>query len=120
MDNPWTETTTMPSHPQGSSGTGSPREGSPREGNPREGNPSEGNPSGEVGEAGDADSEAHAAAVDAVDALLDQVEMALARLDQGTYGSCQACGSPIEDDVLGSDPTVQTCGCDGSSDTLTD
>lgn len=28
--------------------------------------------------------------------LLEQVEAALARLDNGTYGYCQRCGKPIE------------------------
>ncbi|HEX7442807.1 MAG TPA: hypothetical protein VF320_02910, partial [Acidimicrobiales bacterium] len=40
--------------------------------------------------------EAHRSAVDAVDELLDEVELALARLDDGTYGRCETCGSPID------------------------
>ena len=35
----------------------------------------------------------HRSQVDAVDALLDEVELALTRLDDGTYGRCEACGA---------------------------
>ncbi len=54
--------------------------------------------------------EAHRSAVDAVDALLDEVELALARLDDGTYGRCEECGTPIGDARLAESPTVRTCG----------
>ncbi len=48
--------------------------------------------------------EAHRSAVDAVDELLDEVELALARLDDGTYGRCETCGSPIDDTDLAAHP----------------
>lgn len=54
--------------------------------------------------------EAHRSAVDAVDELLDEVELALARLDDGTYGHCEECGSPIDDARLAGSPIVRTCG----------
>src|ERR1700727_329517 len=38
--------------------------------------------------------------VDAVEALLDQVDAALARLDDGSYGRCQSCGTIIADERL--------------------
>ena len=44
-----------------------------------------------------------------VENILDQVEQALARLDDGTYGQCQTCGSVIHDDELEAAPTVQAC-----------
>ncbi len=44
-----------------------------------------------------------------VENILDQVEQALARLDDGTYGRCQTCGSVIHDDQLEAAPTVQAC-----------
>ena len=53
--------------------------------------------------------EAHRSAVDAVDELLDEVELALARLDDGTYGRCETCGSPIDDTELAELPLVRTC-----------
>ncbi len=60
-----------------------------------------------------AEEELHRAAVDAVDGLLDEVELALARLDDGTYGRCEACGEPIVDDRLARLPIARTCGnCD--------
>ena len=55
----------------------------------------------------------HRSAVDAVDGLLDEVERALARLDDGTYGRCESCGAPIDDGRLAELPIVRTCGtCD--------
>ncbi len=58
--------------------------------------------------------ELHRSAVDAVDGLLDEVEQALGRLDDGTYGRCEACGEPIDDERLAELPIVRTCGaCDG-------
>jgi RNA polymerase-binding transcription factor DksA len=47
--------------------------------------------------------------IDEVDRLLDDVEAALTRLDDGTYGRCGACGSVIDDSRLAAAPTVQTC-----------
>ena len=35
-----------------------------------------------------------------LDAKLRDVERALAKLDEGTYGICDVCGSPIEDERL--------------------
>jgi RNA polymerase-binding transcription factor DksA len=56
---------------------------------------------------------AHRTAVDAVDDLLDEVELALARLDDGTYGRCEECGEPIGDQRLEGLPTARTCArCD--------
>jgi RNA polymerase-binding transcription factor DksA len=54
--------------------------------------------------------DAHRSAVEAVDGLLDEVERALARLDDGTYGRCEVCGSPIEDTDLAARPLVRECG----------
>ena len=60
----------------------------------------------------------HRSQVDAVDALLDEVELALTRLDDGTYGRCEACGAPIDDERLAELPIVRSCGrCDGSDGT---
>jgi hypothetical protein len=49
------------------------------------------------------------ALVEVVDRLLDDVERALSRLDDGTYGRCGACGADIEDSRLAEEPTTQTC-----------
>jgi RNA polymerase-binding transcription factor DksA len=48
--------------------------------------------------------------IDEVDRLLDQVELALTRLDDGTYGRCGSCGSPIDDALLAASPTARDCG----------
>ena len=40
---------------------------------------------------------------------LDDVERALARLDDGTYGTCEVCGQPIGDDRLEVMPATRFC-----------
>ena len=47
--------------------------------------------------------------IDAVDALLDEVEQALARLDDGSYGRCEQCGEPIGDERLIELAIARTC-----------
>ena len=49
-----------------------------------------------------------------MDGLLDAVEEALAALDDGSYGTCHACGSTIEPSRLAADPLVRMCGSCGS------
>jgi len=41
--------------------------------------------------------------------LLAQVDAALERLDDGTYGLCQVCHDPVEPDRLLADPLVRFC-----------
>lgn len=48
--------------------------------------------------------------IDAVDALLDEVEQALARLDDGSYGRCEQCDEPIADERLVELAIARTCG----------
>jgi hypothetical protein len=43
------------------------------------------------------------------EALLDDVDRALAELAEGSYGRCAVCGAPIDDIVLAQDPTAQGC-----------
>ncbi len=40
---------------------------------------------------------------------LDDVEVALARLDDGTYGTCVVCGGPIGDARLEAMPATRFC-----------
>jgi hypothetical protein len=55
--------------------------------------------------------------IDEVDQLLDEVEAALTRLDDGSYGTCRSCGGPIDDRRLAALPIAQTCAlCDGGRD----
>lgn len=44
-----------------------------------------------------------------VEAELDDVEHALRRLDDGTYGTCEACGRPIDDGRLEAMPAARFC-----------
>lgn len=41
--------------------------------------------------------------------VLDRVDRALARLDDGSYGTCEICAGPIADEDLESDPTASRC-----------
>lgn len=41
--------------------------------------------------------------------LLAEVDAALARFEEGTYGLCQACHAPIESDRLITDPLIRFC-----------
>lgn len=41
--------------------------------------------------------------------LLGQVDAALAKFDNGTYGKCETCGDPIEPERLFADPLVRVC-----------
>jgi DnaK suppressor protein len=40
---------------------------------------------------------------------LAEIDAALARLDEGSYGVCQRCGQPIGDDRLTARPAATTC-----------
>ncbi|WP_426310400.1 TraR/DksA family transcriptional regulator [Cellulosimicrobium sp. E-16] len=42
-------------------------------------------------------------------ARVEEVDAALARLDAGTYGVCEACGRPIATGRLEARPTARTC-----------
>ncbi|HEX8769605.1 MAG TPA: TraR/DksA C4-type zinc finger protein [Acidimicrobiales bacterium] len=44
-----------------------------------------------------------------VEAELADVEYALRRLDDGTYGTCEACGKPIDEDRLEALPAARLC-----------
>jgi DnaK suppressor protein len=40
---------------------------------------------------------------------LDEVDAALGRLAEGTYGTCAVCGEPIPDEELATLPTARAC-----------
>src|SRR5688500_3547438 len=40
---------------------------------------------------------------------VSEIEKALARVDEGTYGTCEACGKPIGDERLEVVPTARYC-----------
>ncbi len=49
------------------------------------------------------------AILESIEAELADVEHALRRLDEGTYGTCQACGRPIDDERLEALPATRLC-----------
>ena len=50
-----------------------------------------------------------AALLDQVNADLGAVDEALRRLDDGTYGMCEACGAPIDPQMLAGNPLQTLC-----------
>lgn len=42
-------------------------------------------------------------------ALLQRIEMALARIEDGHFGYCSNCGTRMEIEALEEDPTEDTC-----------
>ena len=40
---------------------------------------------------------------------LDDIEAAMERLDQGTYGRCQGCGTPFDASALERNPDIELC-----------
>jgi len=58
-----------------------------------------------------------AAELQEVEEKLGDIDSALNRLDEGTYGTCQACGRVIADARLEVDPTIRWCGeCQSTPD----
>ncbi len=47
--------------------------------------------------------------LESIEAELADVEHALRRLDEGTYGICEACGRPIGEDRLEAVPAARFC-----------
>lgn len=44
-----------------------------------------------------------------VEGELADVERALERLDEGTYGTCETCGASLPDEVLDRAPSARRC-----------
>ena len=53
--------------------------------------------------------EADLSILERVEAELSDVEHALRRLDDGTYGTCEACGKPIDEARLEAQPAARFC-----------
>jgi sigma-B regulation protein RsbU (phosphoserine phosphatase) len=51
----------------------------------------------------------HSSADASLSGLLNEVDAALARMDDGTYGICETCHDPVEKERLLSDPLVRFC-----------
>lgn len=50
-----------------------------------------------------------ASSLEQVEAELADVEQALRRLDEGSYGTCEVCGGPITDARLEAHPAARVC-----------
>ena len=44
-----------------------------------------------------------------IDEQIEEVEAAIARLDDGTYGTCERCGKPIAEERLDAIPWARLC-----------
>jgi RNA polymerase-binding transcription factor DksA len=49
------------------------------------------------------------AALNELEGRLNLVDAALERIENGTYGTCEACGESIEEDRLNANPAATTC-----------
>ncbi len=55
------------------------------------------------------DFEEKSALITPLEAKLNQVESALARIENSTYGKCRVCHGPIEEARLHANPAAETC-----------
>lgn len=49
------------------------------------------------------------AAAEELKGRLNEIDLALARIHNGTYGICEKCGRPIEPEILAIDPESRFC-----------
>lgn len=47
--------------------------------------------------------------LESVQASLDDLDKAVRRLEQGTYGACESCGKPVGDERLDAVPSARFC-----------
>jgi RNA polymerase-binding protein DksA len=47
--------------------------------------------------------------IDSLETQLNEIDAALGRLDDGTYGKCEDCGKPIGEERLEARPTARYC-----------
>jgi len=58
------------------------------------------------------DFEERSATLDVLEERLLDINHALQNIESGTYGMCEVCGMPIEEDRLEANPAARTCkGC---------
>ena len=53
--------------------------------------------------------EVDAAVLERLERAVADVERALERLDEGTYGTCEACAAPLAPEMLAVDPAARYC-----------
>lgn len=56
-----------------------------------------------------ADPAADVALLEEAEAALDDLDVALRRLEDGTYTGCEVCGDPLDDDRLRAEPLTRRC-----------
>lgn len=69
---------------------------------------SEGTHPGDAGTDRETQMEDHGLADDA-ERQRDEIDAALARIDEGTWGTCVVCGQPIDDERLEARPQAERC-----------
>ena len=47
--------------------------------------------------------------MNALNARLEDINIAIAKIDNGNFGSCEPCGKPIEEDRLEANASSRTC-----------
>jgi DnaK suppressor protein len=55
------------------------------------------------------DFEERSGTLDVLDSRLEDINTALEKIAQGTYGVCEVCGAQIEEDRLEANPAARTC-----------
>jgi RNA polymerase-binding protein DksA len=55
------------------------------------------------------DFEERSATLNVLEARLKDIQDALKKIEDGTYGICEVCGKPIEEDRLEANPAARTC-----------
>lgn len=55
------------------------------------------------------------ALLERIEVELGQVDEALRRLDDGSYGHCDTCGADLDDGLLAADPLIRRCPAHGSA-----
>jgi RNA polymerase-binding transcription factor DksA len=55
------------------------------------------------------DGDVDADSLDRLERAVGDVERALQRLDDGSYGTCEACGAALPPDALAEDPAARFC-----------
>ncbi len=53
--------------------------------------------------------EERTATLSVLEPRLKDINDALAKIEDGTYGTCEVCGKPIEEDRLEANPAARTC-----------
>jgi RNA polymerase-binding transcription factor DksA len=47
--------------------------------------------------------------IEPLEARWNEIKLALDKIDEGTFGTCENCGEPIEPDRLEANPAARTC-----------